>query len=453
MNEVFLWGEEGARLGRITDSTYRRQVRDFARHLDDQTRREDPSRYTTMAIHGSVMYDSAGIADIPQVLGLNLYNGWYSGRIDEFGRVLDRRRREHPKHVIFISEYGSGSDERLNSAAPERFDHTGTYHRLFHEGYLRQANARPYLAGTAIWNQFDFSQPHIGESMPQMNQKGMLTFDRRPKDVFYMYKANWNPEPMVYVASRDWAHRGIVAAAGQPLAGPVDVYSNGASVELFLDGRSLGAKTPDDVRKASWEVPFAEGENVLEARATVNGTPVRDVMTVRVERWPADLRADTTARGREIAVNVGSNAQFRDDDGLIWLEDRAYTPGGFGFVGGERVLMARDILITGTRKTGMYVTYRANLQGYRFDVPDGDWELELHFAEPARLADGARLFDVTVNDAVAMPAVDLAARSGAGRAMVVTHPVRVRDGKGIVVGFQAKTGQPVLNAIRVRKIR
>ncbi|HYD54461.1 MAG TPA: glycoside hydrolase family 2 TIM barrel-domain containing protein, partial [Gemmatimonadaceae bacterium] len=122
MNEVFLWGEQGERLGRITDTTYRRQVREFARHLDDLTRREDPARYTTMAIHGSTVYDSSGVADVPQVLGLNLYNGWYSGTIDEFGRVLDRRRREHPKHVIFISEYGSGSDLRLNTDRPERFD-------------------------------------------------------------------------------------------------------------------------------------------------------------------------------------------------------------------------------------------------------------------------------------------------------------------------------------------
>ncbi|HYD51863.1 MAG TPA: malectin domain-containing carbohydrate-binding protein, partial [Gemmatimonadaceae bacterium] len=328
---------------------------------------------------------------------------------------------------------------------------SGTYHRLFHEGYLRQANARPYLAGTAIWNQFDFSQPHIGESMPQMNQKGMLTFDRRPKDVFFMYKANWNPAPMVYVASRDWAHRGLVAAPGQPLVSPVDVYSNGASVELFLDGRSLGAKTPDDMKKASWPVPFAEGENVLEARAVAGGRTISDRMTVRVERWPADLRADTSARGREIAVNVGSNAQFLDDDGLIWLEDRAYAPGGFGHLGGERVLMARDVVITGTRKTGMYVTYRAGLEGYRFDVPAGDYELELHFAEPA--ATGARVFDVRVNGAVVMSGVDPTARTGLGRAFVATHPVRVQGEQGIQVGFEAKAGQAILNAIRVRRVR
>ena len=40
-----------------------------------------------------------------------------------------------------------------------------------------------------------------------MNQKGMLTWDRTPKDVYYLYKANWNPAPMVYIASRGWTKR------------------------------------------------------------------------------------------------------------------------------------------------------------------------------------------------------------------------------------------------------
>jgi beta-galactosidase len=79
-----------------------------------------------------------------------------------------------------------------------------------------------------------------------MNQKGMLTWDRKPKDVYYLYKANWNPAPMVYIASRGWTHRTGTDSTRTPGTGPgtstqpVDVYSNLASVELFLNGRSLG---------------------------------------------------------------------------------------------------------------------------------------------------------------------------------------------------------------------
>ena len=159
------------------------------------------TRFTSQAIHGAASYDESGVAEVTQVLGLNLYDGWYSGTLNGFGAGLDRRHARSPRQAIVVSEYGSGSELRVNSAAPERFDHSGAYHRLYHESYLRQANARPWLAGTAIWNQFDFSQPHIGESTPHMNKKGMLTFDRRTKDVYFMYRANWNPEPESWIDS------------------------------------------------------------------------------------------------------------------------------------------------------------------------------------------------------------------------------------------------------------
>jgi beta-galactosidase len=456
MNEVFLWSEQGARIGRQTDTTYMRQVRDFAAKMDALARAEDPSRYTAMAIHGSDDYDKVGIADIPQVLGLNTYSGWYGGEFEGYGRSLDRRHAENPEQVIVISEYGSGSDLRLNALVPERFDHSSAWHRMYHESYLRQTRERPYVAGTGIWNQFDFSQPHIGESMPNMNQKGMLTWDRQPKDVFYMYKANWNPEPMVYIASRDWTHRtgtdpeAAFGAGPVPVTQPVDVYSNLDRVELFVNGRSLGAVEPDDVQKASWQVPFGDGDNVLEARAEVDGRVHTDRLEIDFDYYPPDLR-DPSVPFEQIAVNVGSNAQYSDDDGLVWEADQPYSDGGFGHIGGERVLMARTVLITGTAKTGMYVTYRAGLEGYRFDVPDGDYRVELLFAEPEDLAPGERVFDVGMNGATMLERVDLAEQTGLGRANPILIDTAVRGGAGLLVSFGVVAGEPILNGIRVRK--
>jgi len=53
----------------------------------------------------------------------------------------------------------AGSDERLHSLKPVRFDHTAEYIRVFHESHLRQIAERPWLCGTLIWNEFDFSSP------------------------------------------------------------------------------------------------------------------------------------------------------------------------------------------------------------------------------------------------------------------------------------------------------
>lgn len=454
MNEVFLWGPEAARIGRQNDTTYMREVRDFARGMDRIARAEDPDRLTTMAIHGSADYDLSGVSEVTQVLGLNVYDGWYSGTFEGFGAGLDRRHARMPDRILFVSEYGSGSDLRLNSLHPERFDHSSTWHRLYHESYLRQTRARPWLGGTAIWNQFDFSQPHIGESMPQMNQKGMLTFDRTPKDVFFMYRANWNPQPMVYVASRDWTRRTGTRADAPRGAGPVavnqpiDVYSNLDRVELFANGASLGVRTPDDVKKASWDVPFVDGDNVIEARGTKDGRVLTDRLVIHFRYYASDLR-DPSVPFREMAVNVGSNAQFVDDDGLIWEADQAYVPGGFGALGGERKLMGRDVVVTGSAKTGMLVTYREGLEGYRFDVPDGAYEVELVFAEPSETQSGKRVFGVEVNGRTVADRMDTGA-VGLGRAAPVTVET-VAAGEGIVVRFVPVAGQPVLNGIRVRR--
>jgi beta-galactosidase len=402
------------------------------------------------------------VSAVTEVLGLNLYNGWYGGTVDQFGPALDRRHAKSPNQAIVVSEYGSGSELRLNSTHPERFDHSGQYHRFYHESYLRQARARPWLAGTAIWNEFDFAQPHIGESTPNLNKKGMLTFDRKTKDVYYLYKANWNPAPMVYIASRDWAHRaGIDSTGGRTVTQPVDVYANAGPVELVVNGRSLGIRTPDDVRKASWEVPFAAGDNVVEAR--VVGKPqLVDRMTIRMDVVPRALR-DTA--WRELAVNVGSNAQYYDGAGPVWLEDRAYVPGSFGYVGGKAQLMAREIIVTDTKQTPLYVTYRAGLDAYRFDVPDGDYALELRFAEPGGAqgaaaaggalppgeVPGAHAFGVLVNGRSIVQRLDLATRRNVAPARNITTEVSATNGSGVVVTFTPIVGQPVLNAIRIRR--
>lgn len=455
MNEVFLWSPEGARIGRQTDTTYMREVRDFALSLDSVAKAEDTSRYIAMAMHGSKDYDLAGLTDVPQLLGLNIYSGWYSGTFEGFGNWVDNRHARNSKELIFVSEYGAEDDARVNSLHPERFDFSGSWQRLFHESYLRQIAARPWLAGTAIWNEFDFSQPEVGGSIPYMNQKGMLTWDRKPKDVYYLYKANWNPEPMVHIASHSWTERMGTAPDAPygkgpvPVRQPVDVYSNLPRVELFLDGRSLGAKAPDDVHSATWQVPLVQGENVVEVRGELNGREYSDRVTIHFTYRPPKL-ADPSVPFRELAINVGSRAQYAAD-GVIWEGDQPYQPGSFGYIGGEQKMFNKDIPITGTRDVPLYFSYRSGIDAYRLDVPDGKYRVELLFAEPLKLDPGERVFDVVINGKVVLPALDLAKEDGVARAMRMTFTATAVDGKGLTISFQSIKGEPILNAIRVSK--
>jgi beta-galactosidase len=456
MNEVFLWSPEGARIGRQNDTTYMREVRDFAAAENRLAHEEDPTRPTTMAIHGSADYDLSGVAEVTDVVGVNEYSGWYSGVFEGFGRGLDRRHAEHPDQPIFVSEYGAENDERVNSLEPERFDFSNSWLRMFHESYLRQIDARPWLAGTAVWNQFDFSQPETGGTLPYMNQKGLLTWDRRPKDVYYLYQANWSETPMVHVASHQWTERagtGPASAAGRgpvPLSQPVDVYSNLPRVELFLDGRSLGAKTPDDIHKASWSVPFTPGEHLVEARGTEGGKTYSDQVTIRFTYHAPDLKS-AALPFHSLGVNVGSKAQYADARNEVWLGDQPYAPGSYGYLGGEAKMFNKDLPIKRTEQVPLYFTYREGLTGYRFDVPDGDYEVQLLFAEPTAEAAGERVFDVAVNGVPVGQRLDLAARAGLGVAVPITVSARAAGGGGVVVSFRAVTGQPILNGIHLRK--
>jgi beta-galactosidase len=456
MNEVFLWSEQGARIGTQKDTAYMRHVHDFAVSMDSVARAEDPTRVTTMATHASADYDRARMTAITDVLGVNMYSGWYGGKFADFGNAMDNRHKRSPKAVFFISEYGAEDDWRVNSLAPERFDFSGRWMLAFHESYIRQIRARPWLAGSAIWNEFDFSQPETGGSIPHMNQKGMLTWDRQPKDVFYLYKANWNPEPMAYIATRGWLQRAGTDSLAPRGAGkravrqPVDVFSNLPSVELFANGVSLGRKSPDDVRHAEWQVPFVDGDNVLELRGSYRGKAVTDRVVVHFSYRPP-LLADSSLPFDQLAVNVGSRAQVADDDAVVWEGDQPYRPGAFGYVGGEAKMFNKDLAIEGTRETPMYFSYREGLSAYRFDVPDGEYEVELRFAEPTAKAAGERVFGVSVNGR-ALPVVDLAAQYGLARAAVLRVSATAVNGAGVVVRFEPRVGLPILNAIRVRSL-
>jgi len=266
-NEIFLWNESGERAKKIDDIEYQEWTYDFVALLDSIIHLEDPGRYSTLAIHGSPDYDKAKITGIPDVVSINLYDGWYSGEFPGFGSTLDKRQNLYPEQVLIVSEYGAGSDSRINGAHPQRFDFTGNWARRYHESYLKQINERSWLAGSAVWNQFDFSQPHTGGSILHRNQKGLQTWDRKKKDAYYLYKANWSEDAVLYIASREWTSRhGLVRndktyVKELPNIQEVEVYSNIEKVELFQNGKSLGTKRTNEIGKLVCQTTLTEGGN------------------------------------------------------------------------------------------------------------------------------------------------------------------------------------------------
>lgn len=436
MNEIFLRPPPTESEAKIHTETLR-----LARALNDLAKTEDPTRPTAIAFHGSEVYNATGLGGVADIVGWNLYSGWYSRTFTDFGTFVDDQHKRYPNRPLIISEYGANGDRRLHSTNPRRFDSTIEYQRMFHESYLAQIYARPYLAGTAIWNEFDFAAEQRGETIPHLNQKGMFTYDRKPKDIHYFYKANFSTSPVLHIAARDWSRR----AGVDQTPSKIDVYSNLAEVELFHNGLSLGKKKPGELRKITWETVLKEGNNAFSA----TGIGGKKLIT---DRAAVNYRT-VTVNSPEIAVNVGSNAQFIDDNNVIWLADQAYKAGGWGFVGNDiKTIYSEppDRNVLGTLDDPLFQTMQENLTAYRFDVPAGNYQIDLMFAEMKFGKPGERVFGVKVNGQSVLEDLDLAKDPGFQQAFI--KQCRVNSSGGITIEFSAIKGKPVLSGVRIKRL-
>ncbi len=230
---------------------------------------EDPTRLTAQASLGFNGVTES-LNQIPDVIAFNEYFGWYAGQPEDLGPWADRQHEADPRRAIGVSEYGAGASIDQHEVRPRRpfpmFHpwHPEEYQGIVHEQNWRSIAERPFVWGSFVWNMFDFGSNFRREgSIDAINDKGLVTYDRAVrKDAFYFYKANWNPEPMVHLASK----RYVIRAEGTT---PVKVYSNLPSVTLTVNGTSLGAKAPDTYRTVVWDnVRLTKGNNVIAVTGT-----------------------------------------------------------------------------------------------------------------------------------------------------------------------------------------
>ena len=107
----------------------------------------------------------------------------------------------------------------------------------------------------------------------------------------------------------------------------------------------------------------------------------------------------------------------------------------------------------GSQDQFLYQSYREGDIEVARSIANGIYDITFHFAEPEDIEGGERLFDVIVNDQVAIAGLDvMAQRDGQVRsALTVTAPnIRIDDEK-LRVRFDASARQALLSALVVRK--
>jgi beta-galactosidase len=184
MNEIFLRphfnGERNGRKNILPPLQSRKNI-------GQCYRKEDPSRYTMIANHADfARYNEYGLTTLSMLTGWNLYSGWYGGKLEDFSVFLDKHHQKLPQQPFMVAEYGADADNRIRSMEPVRFDKSVEYTTRFHQYYIGEIMKRPFVAGAVIWNLADFNSETRIETMPHINNKGLLTWDRiRRIHIFY----------------------------------------------------------------------------------------------------------------------------------------------------------------------------------------------------------------------------------------------------------------------------
>jgi beta-galactosidase len=210
----------------------------------------DPTRPVTQALfRPNVSHDyDDGLADLLDVIGTNYRNA-----------ELLAAHAARPQRKIIGTEMGQSLD------------------------VWRFLRDNPPLAGQFLWVGIDYlgeapRWPYIGGGG---DQSGLLDRTGSPRPSAFQRQSWWSSAPMVHIARRVAADAALPADPGYghpqrrpapalfsdwtpAVAGPhdelVEVYANTETVELFLNGRSLGARPCDaGGEPCVWSVPFEAG--------------------------------------------------------------------------------------------------------------------------------------------------------------------------------------------------
>lgn len=237
--------------------------------LDKLVHSLDNQRYSALATNHTKSYKWK--ADIR---GCNIYPGWYGGKETHFPLQANYHIRANRLKGVAVSEYGAGSNVLHHSEKPSQPKdtvcdfHSEEWQSIVHENALKyfMKKRSNKIWGTFVWNMFDFAIDSRNEgAMPGMNNKGLVTYDRKiKKDAFYLYKSYWSSVPVVHITSSRFSER-------EERTIDVKVYSNASEVTLRLNGKKITTiKDGDNKQRHIFvfkSVQLENGDNAVTASA------------------------------------------------------------------------------------------------------------------------------------------------------------------------------------------
>jgi arabinoxylan arabinofuranohydrolase len=153
-------------------------------------------------------------------------------------------------------------------------------------------------------------------------------------------------------------------------------------------------------------------------------------------------------------VNCGSSIAM---DGLS--ADQRYTPGGWGYIGSTDTCIVKSFIypsfsLPNALKTCRYAAADNGSFIYRFKVSNGNYAVELDFAEPFLEDYGSRTFDVSINGVKKLTDYDVfhTAKGGNQRGVQETIvDIDVTNGT-LDILFTSKINRALINVIRIASL-
>jgi beta-galactosidase len=273
----------------------------IAKRLAAICHQEDPTRPVTSACNQPEAALRTGYAAALDVMGINYNIDWYA-------RLRGKRRLTASETSSTVSTRGEYNlVERGGRLVIEpRLHLQCTAYDLYRPPWAIQAELQlkaihdsPWVAGEFVWTGFDY----IGEPTPfpwpaVSSYFGIVDLCGFPRDRFYLYQSRWRDRPMAHLLPH-WTWPGREGKAV-----PVWCYSNADSVELFLNGKSLGAKRMRDARPEKY---------VIEPEPGRKGRRVEIEVGWLHQEWsvpyqPGELRVVARRGGKVVATDVVATA-------------------------------------------------------------------------------------------------------------------------------------------------
>lgn len=252
-SSVFCWGIQNE----ITIAVENEKIYEMVEELSVIARKLDSQRFISQANIHSVQ-NTSKLNDLTDIVGYNLYYGWYYGEMTDLGKRLDSLHHEKKNLPILVSEYGVDTNPNYHSYTPKVKDYSEEYQVKFMDNALRTFKERPFVLGGFVWAMFDFGSEIRNEGGTKgKNQKGLVTIDRQiKKDAFYLCKAYWSKDSFIKIAGERFKNRHLQENS-------LVILSNTLSFELYVNDIFIEKRNISSPLEVVQSVLLSEGRNII----------------------------------------------------------------------------------------------------------------------------------------------------------------------------------------------